>query len=287
MQPGTFERIRTLVKERAAIVLEPGQEYLVQSRLEPIAKARGLRDVDDLCKQLSSAPTDLLNEVVEAMTTNETSFFRDHVPFEALRDTVLPQLIAERVATRNLDIWCAAASTGQEPYSIALLIREHFPGLDAWNVKILATDISRPVLEKARTGRFRQVEVNRGVGPHYLAKYFKQNGTEFELDPELRKMVRFDELNLIQSWPRLPAFDLIFIRNVLIYFDVEAKRSILQRARRQMATDGYLFLGGSEAMPGDNLGFDKLPIPRAGCYRPHTSLRPHASTRRERRSVRK
>jgi chemotaxis protein methyltransferase CheR len=277
----SFERIRALVKERAAIVLEPSQQYLVESRLEPIAKARGYRSVDEMCNFLRGASADLINELVEAMTTNETSFFRDHAPFEALRTDILPELTELRAGSRTIDIWCAASSTGQEPYSLALMIREHFPDLANWNVRILATDISKQVLEKARRGRYRQVEVNRGVPAHYLNKYFKRDGAEFELDRELRTMVRFDELNLIQTWPRLPTFDLIFLRNVLIYFDVEAKRSILARAHRQLAGDGYLFLGGSEALPGDDLGFVRLPIARAGCYR-RTQLR-----RKERHSARK
>lgn len=267
MQSASFDRIRALVKERAAIVLEPSQEYLVESRLEPIAKARGYRNVDEMCQYLRSAGADLVSELVEAMTTNETSFFRDHAPFEALRIHVLPDLITRRAEVRQLDIWCAAASTGQEPYSVALLICEHFPELSNWNVRIVATDLSKTVLEKARAGRYRQVEINRGIGSTYLNKYFKRDGNEYEIDREVRKLVRFDEVNLIQNWPLLPTFDLIFLRNVLIYFDVEAKRSILTRAHRQLAVDGYLFLGGSEAMPGEDLNFERLPISRAGCYR--------------------
>lgn len=267
MQSASFLRIQALVKERAAIVLEPSQEYLVESRLEPIAKARGYRNVDEMCQYLRTAPADLVSELVEAMTTNETSFFRDHAPFEALRSSALPDLVTRRSEARALDIWCAASSTGQEPYSVALLIREHFPELASWNVRIFATDISKSVLEKARNGRYRQVEINRGIDSTYLTKYFKRDGLEFELDREVRKMVRFEEVNLIQNWPMLPTFDLIFLRNVLIYFDVEAKRSILTRAHRQLAADGYLFMGGSEAMPGDDLGFERLPIARAGCYR--------------------
>ena len=267
MEVSTFERIRALVKDRAAIVLEPGKEYLVESRLAPLVSTHGLRSIDELSIRMMGDRPELAGEVVEAMTTNETSFFRDHHPFEALRETILPELIAKRQSRRSLDIWCAASSTGQEPFSIALMIREHFPELAGWNVRILGTDISRGVLEKARSGRFRQIEVNRGMSAPYLVKYFARNGLEFEISPELRRMVRFEELNLIQPWPALPAFDLIFVRNVLIYFDVDAKRSILSRARKQLAPDGYLFLGGSEAMPGDDLGFERLPIARTGCYR--------------------
>jgi chemotaxis protein methyltransferase CheR len=281
MQSASFARIQALVKERAAIVLEPSQEYLVESRLEPIAKARGYRNVDEMCQYLRSAGADLVSELVEAMTTNETSFFRDHAPFEALRLHVLPDLITRRAEVRQLDMWCAASSTGQEPYSVALLIREHFPELDSWNVRILATDLSKSVLEKARAGRYRQVDINRGVCATYLGKYFKRDGNEYEIDREVKKLVRFEEVNLIQNWPLLPTFDLIFLRNVLIYFDVEAKRSILTRAHRQLTPDGYLFLGGSEALPGDDLGFDRLPIARAGCYR---RLQP---TKREKRHAQK
>lgn len=279
MRPETFERIRTLLKARAAIVLEPSQEYLVESRIEPIAKARGFKSVDDLCRHPCSASPEVIGELVEAMMTHETSFFRDVVPFDVLRDEVLPQLIAKRAATRTLRIWSAAASSGQEPYSIALAIREHFPVLRSWVVQIIATDLARGVLDKARAGRYCQVEVERGVSADYLAKYFQKVDDAYELDPSVRRMVRFQELNLVQTWPHLPVFDLIFMRNVLIYFDLQAKRTILQQARRQLAPDGYLFLGGSEVMPGEHLGFERLQIPRSGCYRAR------AATRRERRSV--
>ena len=267
MEPSTFERIRALVRERAAIVIDPGKEYLVESRLAPIAKARGYRGVDELCQRLASEGAALTHEVVEAMTTNETSFFRDHYPFEALRDVILPELIARRREKRSLDIWCAAASTGQEPYSIALLIREHFPELFSWKVRILGTDISKAVLERARSGRFRQIEVNRGMSAPYLVKYFTRDGLEFEINHELRRMVRFEELNLIHSWATLPSFDLIFLRNVLIYFDAESKCNILSKARKHLAPDGFLFLGGSESMPSEDLGFERLPVARAGCYK--------------------
>lgn len=267
MEPATFERIRALLKERAAIVIEPGQEYLVESRLEPIVRARGYRNVDELCQRLRTDGPELTRELIEAMTTNETSFFRDHHPFQTLQEVVLPDLIAKRAEKRRLDIWCAASSTGQEPYSIAILLREHFPELASWNVNILATDLSSSVLARARCGRYRQIDVNRGMSAKYLVKYFKRDGLEFEIDDQVKRMVRFEELNLVQSWPLLPTFDVVFIRNVLIYFDAAAKRSVLSRTRRQLAPDGYLFLGGSEALPSSDLDLEKLPIARAGCYR--------------------
>jgi chemotaxis protein methyltransferase CheR len=267
VEASSFERIRSLVRERSAIVLEPGKEYLVETRLLPIVRARGYRSIDELCQRLHSEGADLSYEVVEAMTTNETSFFRDISPFEALKQSVLPEIIARRTNERALRIWCAACSTGQEPYSVAMTIRESFPELASWNVQILATDISRQVLDRARSGKFKQVEVNRGLSAQMMVKYFRRSGLEFEIMQQLRDMVRFEELNLVQAWPRLPAFDIVFLRNVLIYFDVETKRSITNKVRQRLSPDGYLFLGGSETLPVEDGSFERLSIPRSGCYR--------------------
>jgi chemotaxis protein methyltransferase CheR len=271
VEASTFERIRSLVRERSAIVLEPGKEYLVETRLLPIVRARGYRSIDELCQRLSSEGSDLSYEVVEAMTTNETSFFRDISPFEALKQSVLPEIIARRANERTLRIWCAACSTGQEPYSVAMTIRESCPELAAWNVQILATDISRQVLERARSGKFKQVEVNRGLSAQMMVKYFHRSGLEFEIIPQVRDMVRFEELNLVQTWPRMPVFDIVFLRNVLIYFDVETKRSITTKVRQRLSPDGYLFLGGSETLPVEDGSFERLSIPRSGCYRHNKS----------------
>ncbi len=273
MDVTTFERVRSLVKERSAIVIDAGKEYLVESRLAPVAKARGFASIDAMCRSLTTQHEDLIEEVVEAMTTNETSFFRDHHPFEVLRETILPSLISSRQQQRSLRVWCAASSTGQEPFSVAMIIREHFPQLAGWDVRILATDLSRAVLDRAKTGRFRQVEVNRGLSAPLLLKYFRRDGLDFELAPELRKMVEFEEFNLIKPWRAMARFDLLFMRNVLIYFDPVSKRSILERARDQLADDGYLFLGGSESMPADVLGFERLPLARSGCYRVEKSAK--------------
>jgi len=277
LEPAAFERIRKLVHQRTAIVLDAGKEYLVESRLAPIARAHGYADVNELCRQLDrNAP--LIAEVVEAMTTNETSFFRDHHPFEALRREVIPDLLRKRADKRTLRIWCAACSTGQEPYSVAMLLDEHFPQLGVWNVSILATDVARGVLARARSGRYRQIEVNRGLSAGLLVKYFVRDGLEWEIRPEIKRRVLFQELNLIGTWPPMEPFDLIFLRNVLIYFDQSTKMTILRNVHQLAAPDGYLVLGGSETPPHGVSTFERLPIARAGIYK-RLPTRPSQSSR--------
>lgn len=267
MDPRAFARIRKFVYERTAVVLDDTKEYLVESRLASIASEHGYGSVDQLCLGLSDQQPTLLAEVVEAMTTNETSFFRDHHPFEALRRTVIPELIQKRSQERVLRIWCAACSSGQEPYSVAMLIDEHFPQLATWSLRIYASDVSKAVLTRAKTGRFRQLEVNRGLGANMLIKYFVREGLDWELRPSIRRMVTFAELNLVRQWPQMESHDLILLRNVLIYFDQPTKLTILNRVRQQMRGDGYLMLGGSETTPNEVTCFERLPIPRAGLYR--------------------
>jgi len=267
LEAAAFELVRKLVYARAAIVLDPGKEYLVESRLASIARTRGFRDVNELCLRLERREAGLIEEVVEAMTTNETSFFRDHHPFEALRRTVLPELIGRRQQARTLRIWCAACSTGQEPYSVAMLLDEHFPALDSWNVCIRATDIARSVLDRARSGRYRQIEVNRGLSASALVRYFIRDGLEWEIRPEIRRRVRFEHMNLIGGWPASERFDLIFMRNVLIYFDQSTKLAILCKVRELLSHDGYLALGGSETTPYELRAFERVEIARAGLYR--------------------
>ncbi|MFO0593306.1 MAG: protein-glutamate O-methyltransferase CheR [Polyangiaceae bacterium] len=268
MLPATFARIQTLVRDRSAIVLEPGKEYLVEARLSPIARAHGLANIDELCLRVERGHRQLEDDVVEAMTTNETSFFRDYYPFAALREQIIPEMRTLRGSQRRLDIWCAASSTGQEPYSIAMLLADHFPDLVAtWNINILATDLSRAVLSKARAGRYRQPEVNRGTEAQHLINHFTRDGMDWVLKDHIRKMVRFEPLNLIGNWPMMGPFDLIFVRNVLIYFDADAKCKILDRAAGRLQRDGYLFLGGAETPPTNHTLFERLPLPRAGAYR--------------------
>jgi chemotaxis protein methyltransferase CheR len=265
-----FTYIADLARRRAAIVLEPGKEYLVESRLTPIAQKEGHAGLAEFIARLRTGPESgpMHSRVVDALTTNETFFFRDHHPFEALRKSVLPPLIQARANLRRLTIWCAACSTGQEPYSIAMMLREHFPQLASWKVNILATDISPRVLDQARKGVYSQIEVNRGLPAIYLVKHFTQNGGGWMVRDEIRKSVEFRELNLIQSWGSLPVFDVVFIRNVLIYFDVPTKQAILRNIRRNMAPDGQLFLGTAETAINLDAGFTAVSHPSITTYRP-------------------
>ena len=271
-----FDFVRTLVHRRSAIVLEPGKEYLVDTRLGPLAKAEGLASVADLVRVLRGRPSPgLLTKVTEAMTTNETSFFRDLTPFEALRTTVLPALMEARKAERRLTIWCAACSSGQEPYSIAMVLKDHFAGLPGWTVRIVATDLDTEVLERARLGRYTQAEVNRGLPGPLLVKHFVRSGLEWQVKDEVRRMVEFRSLNLAEAWPAMPAADVVFLRNVLIYFDADTKRAILARTKRLLRPDGYLFLGGAETTLNLDDAFRSEPIQGgARCYRLGEAARP-------------
>src|SRR5262249_21227848 len=203
---------------------------------------------------------------VEAMVPSESSSFRDRHPFDDLRKVVIPDLMARRREERRLNIWCAACSTGQEPYSIALLIRDHFPLLAGWNISLLATDLSRQVLDKAREGRFNQIEVNRGLPATMLVNYFEQHGTNWQLKPAIRAMVDFQEMNLAQAWPVLPRMDLVLIRNVMIYFDVETKKAILSRLARVLKLDGYLLLGGAETTFNLSDSYRRVEALKSGFY---------------------
>ncbi|MGE0679666.1 MAG: protein-glutamate O-methyltransferase CheR [Candidatus Binatia bacterium] len=263
-----FEYITKLVRDRSAIVLEAGKEYLVESRLLPIVRSEGCTSFADLVVRLRSPSANgLLKRVVEAMTTNETSFFRDLHPFEVLKKTLLPELAAKRESERRLNLWCAASSSGQEPYSIALLLREHFPLLANWTVRFMATDLSVEMVERARAGRYSQLEVNRGMPAPLLVKYFQRHGVEWQVKEELRKTVEFRQMNLLDAWAALPEMDVIFMRNVLIYFDVPTKKAILAKVRRLLRPDGYLFLGAAETTLNLDDGFERVQFDKAGCYR--------------------
>ncbi|NDY41831.1 protein-glutamate O-methyltransferase CheR [Dissulfurirhabdus thermomarina] len=247
MTPEQFSFFADLVKAGSGIALNPGKEYLLESRLNELARSLGLDGLDELYRKARHEMTPSLKEaVVEAMTTNETYFFRDQHPFEALRKEILPGILDRNRPGRRLRIWSAACSTGQEPYSIAMVLREHFPETAAWHVEILATDISARALEKGRAGRFTQVEVNRGLPVTYLLKYFKQDGAFWIADEALRKLVRFQQRNLLEPFASLGAFDVVFCRYVLIYFDTETKKAILDRLARALRPGGVLFLGATE-----------------------------------------
>jgi len=261
-----FDDVRALVCGEAGIVLENGKEYLVESRLGPVAKRHGFASIDALVAGLRRADPALRRSVVEALTTNETTFFRDVEPFEALRQHVIPRLIEARRDRRTLRIWYGASSTGQEPYSLVMLLLDQFPELAGWDVTHFATDINLDVLARARTGRYNQIEMNRGLPAKYLVRYFEKVGLEWQVKSEVRDRVRFEPLNLIKPWPALATFDIVMLRNVMIYFDVDAKRQILARLHRHLQPDGYLFLGGAETTMGLHDAFQRLPYERAGCY---------------------
>jgi chemotaxis protein methyltransferase CheR len=262
-----FDAIRRLLREHSAVVLDDGKRYLVECRLAPLIRERQLSSIGDLVARLRSGEErDLRRQIVEALVTSETSFFRDHHPFEALRKVVLPNLIERRRGQRRLDIWCAASAHGQEPYSIALLIREHFPELAGWKIGLLASDISRDVLARAREGRYNQIEVNRGLPAALLVKYFEQKGAVWQLSPAIREAVQFREINLAQPWPALTRMDLILMRNVMIYFDVETKKSILGRVARLLQPDGYLLLGGAETTINLDDSFRRIEPIKSGFY---------------------
>jgi chemotaxis protein methyltransferase CheR len=258
-----FEFVRRLLRERSAIAIEPGKEYLVEARLAPLARREGLASVADLVRVLRSGASRLTTAVVEAMTTNETSFFRDIHPFEALRTEVIPRILSANGGSR-LAMWSAAAATGQEAYSLALLVREHFRHLT--NVTILGTDLSQGVLDRARSGRFTQLEVNRGLPASLLVRYFAQDGVEWQIDDTVRRMVTFRQANLAQPLIGIPPMDVIFLRNVLIYFDAATKRKVLAEIARVLRPGGFLFLGGPETTYGIDPSYERFQVGRTVCY---------------------
>ena len=242
-----FEYIRKVVRENAAIVLDHGKEYLVETRLGPVAQKEGLNGISGLVEKLKSGSgNSLLTKVIEAMTTNETSFFRDFHPFETLKKQVVPEIIKARESFRELNIWCAATSSGQEPYSIAILLKENFPQLSSWRVRIVCSDISEEMLERTRQGSYSQLEVNRGLPAPLLIKYFAQNGTRWDIRNDLKHLLELRIVNLAGVWPAMGQFDIVMIRNVLIYFDIEMKKEILNKVKKIIKPDGIMFLGSTE-----------------------------------------
>ncbi|MFQ5472909.1 MAG: CheR family methyltransferase [Dehalococcoidia bacterium] len=267
MDNAEFAYLRALVLKRSAIVLNTGKEYLVEARLEPVARAQGLDGISGLVKRLKASPEGPLHEeVVEAMTTNETSFFRDVHPFEILRKDVIPALMERREMEKKLSIWCAASSSGQEPYSIAMILRADFPKLADWTISFIASDISQRMLERSQKGVYSQLEVNRGLPVQMLMKFFKQDNRCWVLNDEIRKMVSFQQINLASSWPPMPQVDLLFMRNVLIYFDTETKKEIFRKVRGVLRNDGYLFLGGAETTVHLDENFERASYKNGGCY---------------------
>jgi chemotaxis protein methyltransferase CheR len=265
--PLDYEFLRKLLKERSGLDLSSDKQYLVESRLIPLARRVGLSGIAELVQKIKSGAEALTSEVVEAMTTNETFFFRDKIPFDHLRQTVLPEVLPARANRRSLRIWCAASSTGQEPYSIAMCIKE-FAALAGWRIEIVATDLSQGVLEKSKAGIFSQFEVQRGLPIQMLVKYFTQTGELWQLNADIRAMVQHRQLNLLQDFSHLGTFDVIFCRNVLIYFDQDTKVQIFGRLAKALEPDGVLALGAAESVVGISDAFKADPE-RRGLYRPN------------------
>jgi chemotaxis protein methyltransferase CheR len=262
-----FDYIRKLVADRAAIVLDDTKLYLVESRLLPLARAEGVTSLAALVGRLRSrGPSDpLVTKVVEAMTTNETSFFRDPPVFETLRTSILPDLIAKRSSARRLRIWSAAASTGQEAYSIVILLRESFPELSGWRVEVLGTDLSTAVLAKARAGVYTRFEVARGLSSARVQRWFRPAAAGYQLDRSIIESVQFRPLNLVTPGP-LPASDLILLRNVLIYFDLETRRRVMARVRAALEPGSWLLLGTAENP--DDAGLQRVQFGHGVVYQP-------------------
>lgn len=263
-----FEYLRHLVWKLAAIELGDDKQYLVRARLTPVAADSGCRDLADLARRVRSEESGpLAGRIIDALTTNETLFFRDGHPFEALRRTVLPRLIQARGDSRKLAVWSAAASTGQEAYSFCMLLKERFPELAAWNVEILGTDISTNALAQAREARYSKIAINRGLPAQLMVRYFRHENDAWFLREDIRRMVEFRQMNLAGKWPHLPVFDLVFLRNMLIYTSLETRRKILSQVRRHLAPDGYLLLGSTENLLQTPDGFESVDIDGSLFYR--------------------
>ncbi|MGC8736616.1 MAG: CheR family methyltransferase [Dissulfurimicrobium sp.] len=266
--PEQFRFFADLVRSASGISLTMGKEYLVESRLNELSKLLNLRDIDELYhKAVRQMTPQLKNQIIEAMTTNETYFFRDQHPFDALKTKVIPELLAGKGADAKLKFWSAACSTGQEPYSIAMIIAEHFRHLANGKVEILATDISKQVIEKGAAGRFTQVEANRGLPITMLIKYFRQQGAFWVINDDIKNMVYFKILNLIDPFTGVNGFDVIFCRYVLIYFDQETKQQIIQKLEKALNLGGYLFFGATETPTGLSPAMERLTIGKTTCWR--------------------
>jgi chemotaxis protein methyltransferase CheR len=274
--PIEYDYLRKLLKERSGLVLSSDKQYLVESRLLPIARKTGLAGLGELVQKVKAPGAEaLIVEVVAAMTTNESFFFRDKIPFDHFREAIMPALLGARANQRRLRIWCAAASTGQEPYSLAMCLKEMADKIAGWRVDILATDLSTEVLEKAKVGVYSQFEVQRGLPIQLLVKYFTQIGETWQIAPEIRNMVQYKPFNLLSDFGALGSFDAVYCRNVLIYFDQQTKIDVLERIARLTEADGYLVLGAAETVVGLTEAFKPIPE-RRGLYAPNKAAIPAA-----------
>jgi chemotaxis protein methyltransferase CheR len=271
--PTDFDYLRKLLRERSGLVLSAEKQYLAESRLLPVARRHALASLTELVAQLRTHSTSQLGiDVVEAMATNETFFFRDKTPFENFREFIMPALLAARAREKRIRIWCAAASTGQEPYSLAMALKEMNATIRGTRIEIIATDLSGDVLERAKAGIYSQFEVQRGLPIQLLVKYFTQVRDSWQIAPEIRAMVQFRTLNLLNDFSPLGTFDIVFCRNVLIYFDQDTKIGVFNRIAKQMPDDGYMVLGAAETVVGLTEAFKPVPD-RRGVYAPNIALR--------------
>src|SRR5260221_377713 len=245
MTPPDYEYLRKLLKDHSGLDLSSDKQYLIESRLLPLSRKVGLSGISELVQKMKGGSASLISQVVEAMTTNETFFFRDKVPFEHFRGSIMPEILPARAGRKSLRIWCAAGSTGQEPYSLAMCLKEMGAALVGWRVEILATDLSQEVVEKSRAGIYSQFEVQRGLPIQMLVKYFKQTGELWQINADMRAMVQHRQLNLLHDFSQLGVFDVIFCRNVLIYFDQETKVNIFNRLAKAIEPDGFLVLSST------------------------------------------
>jgi chemotaxis protein methyltransferase CheR len=278
MTPPDYEYLRKLLKDHSGLDLSSDKQYLIESRLLPLSRKAGLSDIDELVQRMKGGSASLTTQVVEAMTTNETFFFRDKVPFEHFRNTIMPEITQARAGRKSIRIWCAAGSTGQEPYSLAMCLKEMGAALAGFRVEILATDLSQEVLEKSKAGIYSQFEVQRGLPIQLLVKYFTQIGELWQINPDIRAMVSHRQLNLLHDFSQLGVFDVIFCRNVLIYFDQDTKINIFNRLAKATEPDGFLALGAAETVVGLTETFKPYPE-RRGLYRPNVVRAPLATTR--------
>jgi len=264
LTPSDYDYLRKFLKERSGLSLSADKQYLVESRLLPIARRKGVPSLSELIQKIRDAGNEALAiDVVEAMMTNESLFFRDKIPFDHFNDTIIPALLQARTNQRRIRIWCAAASGGQEPYSLAMALKEMGSALAGWRIEILATDLSLEVLEKAKAGIYSQFEVQRGLPIQMLVKYFTQVGEMWQIAPEIRAMIQYRPFNLLHDFSQLGRFDVVFCRNVLIYFDQPTKIGVLDRMSRIIEPDGYLVMGAAETVVGLTTSFKPVADRRA------------------------
>jgi chemotaxis protein methyltransferase CheR len=268
--PPDYEYLRKLLKDQSGLDLSADKQYLIESRLLPLSRKSGLSGISELVQKMRGGSASTTAQVVEAMTTNETFFFRDKVPFDHFRTAIMPEILQARANRKSIRIWCAAGSTGQEPYSLAMCLKEMAGAIAGWRVEILATDLSQEVIEKSRAGLYSQFEVQRGLPIQLLVKYFKQVGEFWQINPDIRAMVQHRQLNLLHDFSQLGVFDVIFCRNVLIYFDQDTKVNIFNRLAKATEPDGFLALGAAETVVGLTDVFKPSPE-RRGLYRPNVA----------------